>query len=39
MPPTARRLRLSPDIAWQAAQELRTSRVRNWLTKKNWLGR
>ncbi len=34
-----KRLKLVPEIAWQAATELRTSRVRNWLGSKNWLGR
>lgn len=34
-----KRLKLEPEIAWQAAKELRTSRVRNWLSKKTWLGR
>lgn len=33
------RLKLTPDIAWQAAKELRTTRVRKWLKTKNWLGR
>lgn len=34
-----KRLKLTPAIAWQAAKELRQTRVRSWLAKKNWLGR
>jgi SpoVK/Ycf46/Vps4 family AAA+-type ATPase len=35
-----KRLKLTADIAWPVANELRKSRVQNWLNKKrNWLGR
>ena len=33
------RLKLIPEIAWQAANELRTSRVKRFLREKNWFGR
>lgn len=34
-----KRLKITPEIAFRAAKELRTSRVRNWLKKRTWLGR
>lgn len=33
-----RRLKLTPEIAWKAARELRTHRVRSWLKSRLWRG-